>query len=630
MIVFIHESEEWGYVGKALARYFEHCHGKKKAEFKVRKKDSSDWQNCNDIDILLVPLFEGDEPEGLKTVKALREKKCYNFYTVFLVASPKDIPQYFNQHLPMNPYAQEIIQNPEFGDTRKAVFLAEVRYKNDNNGKEFINIINLSGKNEIDRLSELVNSDPEVSENKILEDYYSTFVKYYSHFNNNDLTLKDNEFSINISDITEKIYKKEYSKQIKNLLKNHYSTFVEYYPTEFLKLANRVYNCLNGIEEKTGGHTVPLELFRAPVPFPLQELVDAKKEIEKALEWEKGKEGKTIKLFLIDNKVDKFKSKGKETIYDVLKIFGIEKLFSIEMISTKKGTEINDNDEKFEQFDFVKFKNRDELNESEKKYYKQFFKHRNFQNIKTYTDLIYHKLKSSHFILLDFFLNEENTCLAFDFIKDICKIKKQEGDYSTTWYFIASAVYDSVVKYSQSGLLAEYYESAVVNAGDDPTNKRRQIIYVYKLITFIQSRLRSFVSYKTAIYNHLLSDEKGHDNGVCCVTATNKSIQIERCLQNCEKDDCLEKMQTHIKRYLTEYDNIWSLFYDEKHKRDYKDIAVLLDDTIRKFLWLPDADWQRIQHQIDFINAKLKTLGENRMFSCKYINGELEKRSEIY
>ena len=36
----------------------------------------------------------------------------------------------------------------------------------------------------------------------------------------------------------------------------------------------------------------------------------------------------------------------------------------------------------------------------------------------TYKDFVYHKLKTSHFILLDFFLNPEDTYLAYDFIKD--------------------------------------------------------------------------------------------------------------------------------------------------------------------------------------------------------------------
>ena len=62
--------------------------------------------------------------------------------------------------------------------------------------------------------------------------------------------------------------------------------------------------------------------------------------------------------------------------------------------------------------------------------------------VKTYVDLVYERIRSCHFVLLDFFLNRQNTYLAIDFIQKIARIKRDKGDYTTTWYFIASAAYD--------------------------------------------------------------------------------------------------------------------------------------------------------------------------------------------
>ena len=54
--------------------------------------------------------------------------------------------------------------------------------------------------------------------------------------------------------------------------------------------------------------------------------------------------------------------------------------------------------------------------------------------------------------------------------------------------------------------------------------------------------------------------------------------------------------------------------------------------AITKFLLLPHADWQIIQHQIDYINARLSSVNgkHKHKFSCNYIWQEIESRSEIY
>lgn len=594
------------------------------------------------IEHLVVPLFELKNnsiiPTGLDIVKDLRLQDHSNFSTIFVVTSEHNIPDIFNPHKAMYYEPINVIKNPGFNDIHKAVLLAELIFKKNDDRCEIKNILNINDDMFIDKFEHLIkNKNP----HKITfrEEYYRIFVNYYDSFR--------------IQPDLEKITIEKFLGYVKTKYKETGETVDESQNSlnelatlaHHLDFANEIYNFLNGIRTAKKTHRVKYELFRAPMPFPLQELVDAKRKIEKDLKQENTK--RRIKLLLIDNKIDKIKTGNqKGPLLETFKNFDLQSIFEIEMLgdivykSDDTGQpqfykrEFDNGLLKEREFDIKKLPDKSEeiFDYKEFKEQLQLYLEEDATKISKYTYplKVYEKIKSSHFILLDFFLNEENTYLASDFIKDISKIKKQEGDYSTTWYFITSAVYDSVVKYSQSGLLAEYYESAVVNAGDDPTNKKRQIIFVYKLLTFIQSRLRSFNSYKNAIYNYMLNDAKEIGKEVCCVTAPNKNIKTAGCLENCRRDNCLEEMQTYIKRYLTEYDNIWSLFYDEKHKKDYKNIAVLLDDTIKKFLWLPEAEWQMVQHQIDYINAKLKTLGENGKFSCQYINGELEKRSEIY
>jgi hypothetical protein len=405
--------------------------------------------------------------------------------------------------------------------------------------------------------------------------------------------------------------------------------------------ADIIYCYLNDIKYNDFTHRVDHELFRAPIPFPLQELIDAKNEIEKKLN--KGDKDKKIRLLLIDNRSDnKFISEDRNSpkpkslcnlLFSKDGGFGLGDIFEIQMLGKsvyKKKDEDNvpqfyqnDIDTKLsnysvfegecQKFKFEKFKNKKSLEKCEKEYHKAFIDKQNESVIENYADLVYHKIKDADFVLLDFFLDNDDTYLAFDFIKDMAEIKKHEGDSSTTWYFITSAVYDSVVKYSQSGLLAEYYESAVVNAGDDPTNKKRQIIFLYKLLTFINARLNSFKGYKDSIMKcRMFNKTCGYNNDYCR-----------------EPEKCLFPVQSLCRKYTAEYNEITKIFPRTKEK-EFKEIVELLESIITQFLWLPEADWQSIQHQIDYINAKLKSIGEEKKFSCSYILDEIKKRSNIY
>ena len=312
-----------------------------------------------------------------------------------------------------------------------------------------------------------------------------------------------------------------------------------------------------------------------------------------------------------------------DPINDVFNKYYVGRFFDLEMIGGKKNKEHFIKE--YERFDYNKFKSKEKYKieeNREKNYYSDFLK--NYQeigkSISDYVNLVYQKVRSAHFILLDFFLNSENSYLGFDFISDIEKLKYRNNDFRTTWYFITSAVYDSVVKYSESGILAEFYESAVINSGDDPTRKNRQIIFLYKLFTFINSRITTFENHKGAILNC---------NVFNCRT-TESACKVEK------GSRCLLEIQGIIRKYLAEYHRIIEIFPSTRHEEEklLKDNVELMDRIINQFYWLPEADWPIIQMQIDMLNQRLDTFRKGNLkklkFSCAFINNEIEKRSKVY
>ena len=587
------------------------------------KKDNGDIDGK--VEFLVVPLFEFDSekneisPRGVEIVKKLRLAGKYNFRTIFLVTSEFSIPDVFNPHKTMYDEAVDIIKNPMFSDTRKSVLLGEIVFKKkDNDQTKIENILNTNSDNFIGGLKSLIETN---DSNGIAfrERYYDIFVKFYESCENGDITIGkylDNIGNNNGNTLIEILNKTKVETSSTMLL-------------DVLDFANEIYNFLNGTGQVGTIHRVKYELFRAPISFPLQELIDAKKDIKSRLH--KHNKKKTIKLLLIDNKLDKIitKKNGNEFCEGGLKsvLFDAEvsSLFKLTMLGDsvykkERSIKIPKDDHEYEALEKKEKFNYDEF----KKGLDEIYTTKNFDRERNHAWKVYKKIKKSDFVLLDFFLNQENTYLAFDFIKDMAKIKKQEGDSSTTWYFITSAVYDSVVKYSQSGLLAEYYESAVVSAGDDPTNKKRQIIFLYKLLTFINARFKNFCNLQETIYDRLLKDK------IC----EHWDKQEKKCKKNGIK--CLEKeILGVIRRYLNEFNDVKDIFFpDETEIEKWQDIVESLENVIKQFIWLPEADWYMIQHQIDFINNKLGGLQDKRLkkckFSFKYIIEELKDRSEVY
>jgi len=599
-IRFVYGTDEWGKICESIKLYLQHCHD---IDIDcIRETENSCCDGTEDI--ILVPLFEKDKNEidhsGLKTIRNLRKENRYKFNTIFMVLSKHDIPDYVHPENDMHYYAESLLGNPEFGEVDKAVFFGEIicKEKKPQNGKtlskdteyKYTNIINFQESDALKRLAGLLNGEkkfPSIG-GTLREKYYDVFVKYYELLMNGGEIPKETE--------------------------------------ELLTTAQKIYNKLNDIQPSP--HSDKYELFKAPIPFPLMELINAKEEINNNPTEDCKVELNPIKLLLIDNRIDKIKSSDpKQTLINVIgdPELKLKSMFAIEMLGNiiyKNGAfrkmkanngrvefenyNINElaegsNEEKAELFDYKEFKN--DL--------KKIFRNK-VDGDDNYAIKVYEKITNCNFVLLDFFLNKENTYLAFDFIKDIAKIKNEKQDSSTTWYFITSAVYGSVVNYSQSGLLAEYYESAVVSAGDDPTNKKRQIIFLYKLLTFIQARIRSFKGFHDSVIDSKFLN---------CIT------------KECKNTQCLIENQNLFRKYLAEFGEIIKVFPGkETEENQFKETVELLDSTINQFIWLPEADWPMIQQQIEHINSRLEHTDDfkNRLFSCNYIREEIKKRSDIY
>ncbi len=575
---FVYSTDEWAYVGCAIERYFKHLYNVEVNKIKINLDDPSFSTNIHNYNILLTPLFEKSNPFGLQLINRLRIKEAnYKILPVFLVSHSKDIPQYFNQHLKMTDGARKVIKNPDFGDIRKAIFLAEIMFED----RKFINLIDLSEEDALPKLKEII------LDNKIkpfpecyLKNFYASFINYYEPFNFKEhlTTLNVDQELFRVPSYCNSNESKDHnnSKQLSRYVNAFHNALNKEDKNSiyiFLKIADTIYSELNNFrrftkkKERGDAHRVHLELFRSPVPFPLQELIHAKNKLKKL--------DHKVKLLLIDNKPETKKS-------------SLEKIFEKYRIKDKLCID----DKSAEEFNF-----------------------KDFLEKKNYRDEIYNKVKDAHFILLDFFLDENNTYLAFDFVREICEYKKQKGDYQTTWFFITSAVYDSVVKYSQSGVLAEYYESAVVNSGDDPTNEKREIIFLYKLLTFIQARIENFNHCKNQIESKMFASR-------LCLNCKDKSEKF---------NVCLKQIRTYIKRYLTEYETMHSICYATPEEAErYLNIIDLIDILIQYFQWLPDADWRVIQHHIEAINSRLKAIDDSKMFSCSYILEEIKERSDIF
>ena len=346
---------------------------------------------------------------------------------------------------------------------------------------------------------------------------------------------------------------------------------------------------MNGVTEFSD-HSIEKEMFLSPIPFMFSDLLVLHQKFSSSHE-----NHKKIRILLIDNKADKC-APLKEILPDY---FDLHFLQILETEGVNKNTQFN-----------LKYPDGTEDKGS----------------ISDICDFIDNKQNGFYFVLLDFFLDKRDIFLAFDFILEIGKYRKLKQDLSTTSYFIASSVHDSVTRYTQSGLLTEYSSSAIVNSGDDPTNNLRQIIFLYKLLTFVDSRINNF--------------ENLRDQVLRC------NLLSERTLSSCKKEEyntrdcelCLDNVGIISRRFLAESrDILKSLPHLVDSNQNALKIADLIIRIIDQWNWLPEADWAIIQMQIEYLRQQEVIYengnngkGKKIKFMCPYIREQLEMRASIY
>lgn len=368
-----------------------------------------------------------------------------------------------------------------------------------------------------------------------------------------------------------------------------YATFVDFYDRKtidensesLLEKCDKVRMALNGFDPDQP-HAAKLEIFRAPIPFVYHDLFRVRIEV-----LEKIAPDCKLHFFWIDNKP--FDEKKHKKLLQILKEGLGVNLVAVDLLSIDgNALPLNELDDDLKPDQIPSFP----LGEKDIKCLKKI-------------------IKKYHFVLLDFFLDSRDTYFAFDLIEELAKLRLNEEAEGTTWYLIASAVHDSVTRYAQSGLLAAYYQSAVVNSGDDP--QKREIIFLYKLLTFIDSRARSFKSFETGVLENKLFVCREQQKG-----------------KNCSK--CLHQLTSMPRKYLAEYNDIKNVFPKLASEKIRK-IAELIILLVDQFFWLPEADWAIIKMQIMHLIQKRNEangITDEREFSCQYIKEEMDRRAEEY
>ena len=81
-------------------------------------------------------------------------------------------------------------------------------------------------------------------------------------------------------------------------------------------------------------------------------------------------------------------------------------------------------------------------------------------------------------------------------------------------------------------------------------------------------------------------------------------------------------------KYIAEYGEVPEVFKQEDIDIDFYDKVESIINIINNFFWLPDADWQLIQRQIELLNLKFEP--SKLEFSCKKIIKEMKIRCETY
>ncbi len=231
-----------------------------------------------------------------------------------------------------------------------------------------------------------------------------------------------------------------------NLKKAYYNTFVEPYKKMRniinnnsnnidINIIEALFNIISRYNTKSNRHKVPLDALRTPVPFFLINTVENILYIRNNL---KGK----LKILWIDNN---WKNEEKESLENMLKTICGNNKYEVETCSPEK-------------FDKGKLNN-------------------------------FH-----HIIILDFFLDARDIKTANIFIENSLESSLITG--LRKWIFIASRYSSSVMKYLESGALANIYNNSNVVIGDfwETNDKNMNILFIHKFSHMLKSMLSYYKS----------------------------------------------------------------------------------------------------------------------------------------
>jgi hypothetical protein len=233
-------------------------------------------------------------------------------------------------------------------------------------------------------------------------------------------------------------------------------------------------------------------------------------------------------------------------------------------------------------------------------------------------------------VFLDFFLSADKFFAAHDFIREYNHYKLEQDCFQTDWFFIVSAAHRDVLEYAQAGSLSSFSATTKVDFGDNPLLENRRFIFLYKLLQFLQSRVRRFNYSWRKIEGRFVSFE-AKNSGLpteCkkCLAGSNGGGREN--FMNEKAFPCLENSMEIIRQFLLACADENSALVEIGSFQDNYVIAQRLENILRDFLMRPEADWAMIQLQIDYLEKRFASRGLK--FICSFIIERLRERSETY
>lgn len=246
-------------------------------------------------------------------------------------------------------------------------------------------------------------------------------------------------------------------------------------------------------------------------------------------------------------------------------------------------------------------------------------------------------------IFLDFFFSEDPPLRAHEFIADYNAYKLENNCFQNDWFFIVSAAHRDVLGYAEAGSLSSFSSLTRVDFGDNPLLPNREIIFVYKLLKFLQSRSQRLELPLAKIFAKFL----GLSDSRRCADCAGSSFlcrlsspifdnleMSKQCLRSGIKIvrqlllACADESKVEVSLRLPSSKMQASTESNEISVNELQVLAQRLEHILLDFLGRPDADWAMIQLQITYLEESFATYGLR--FKCGYIIEEMVLRSKIY